>query len=280
MKLGNTSQSMIPVPNFYLTKNVLEMEVFKPNDTNQFFKEKDLFRKTKDINLSNNFRNKRKIFENYNKEKYIPIHKRNLPSLNTTRKIKEPNSKYVEEYDKYHEYLESQAIYANPKLRNELRDNINTLIERINSNFDLDKWGNMSTRPTIPQQFYSSITDYNSNNPNDSNNFNLTLKEKINHLKVDKINEKQKENLLKTYTKYTERDGSKNRGFCNTINMNAMNSLTNQKTSTSLNNRSNELSDEEKRMKIEYARVYDRFKNTTCFKDFPSPTRTEFSKKK
>jgi len=32
-------------------------------------------------------------------------------------------------------------------------------------------------------------------------------------------------------------------------------------------------------MKIEYARVYDRFKNTTCFKDFPSPTRTEFSKK-
>ena len=104
MKLGNTSQTQVPVPNFYLTKNVIEMDVFKTkNEMKKSFREKDLFRQTKDINLSNNFRNKQKMFEEYNKTKYIPIHKRGdfnkfLPEIQ-----KKPNTsnKYLEDYDKF-----------------------------------------------------------------------------------------------------------------------------------------------------------------------------------
>jgi len=275
MKLGNTSQTQIPVPNFYLTKNVVEMEVFKAkNEMKQTFREKDLFRQTKDINLSNNYRNKKKLFEEYNKEKYIPIHKRDayMRSLPHIQKKPETSNKYVEDYEKFQNYINKTDMtnYTNPNLRDGIRSNLNTLLERINSNFDLEKWNNIDSKPIyskFTQATYSDITTYNQNNPSESEMFKNSLKDKLKTLS-NFGSEKNKENIMRTFTKFTERPMKKmSHGFGNSCR------------STSVNDKKYELSEEEKVMQVQNTSVYDRFKNTISFKEYPSPTRTEFSKK-
>ncbi len=275
MKLGNSSQTQVPVPNFYLTKSVIEMDVFKTRtDMKRTFREKDLFRQTKDINLSNNFRNKQKLFEEYNKTKYIAIHKRDnynklLPEIN-----KKPNTsnKYLEDYDKFQSYMYKTDIsnFTNPNLRENIRSNINSLLERINSNYDMDKWNNNSSRPVFhkfTQETYSDLTLHNQNNPSESENFRNTLSDKLRTMS-NFGTEKNKQNLLKTFSKITEAKNDKKQGFITAI-----------RSTSVYDARKSELSDDEKLMQMQNTSVYDRFKDTQSFRDFPSPTRTEYSKK-
>ena len=276
MKFGNTSQTQIPVPNFYLTKNVIEMEVFKTNnDMKSTFREKDLFRQTKDINLSNNFRNKQKLFEEYNKEKYIPIHKREafyLKSLANSQIKPITSNKYVEDYDKFQNYLKKKDMtnYTNPNMRDGIRSNINTLLDRINSNFDLDKWNKIDSKPVFHKfikETYSDITKYNQNNPNESEKFKNSLRDKLKTL-GNFGSENNKENIMKTFSKFTDHKPIKKHiGFITSCR------------SSSVQEKKYDLTEEEKQIQIQNSSIYDKFKETTSYREYPSPTRTEFSKK-
>ena len=73
MKMGNTSLSIIPVPNFYMNRTLYEMETFKIRKKKNYFVEEDLFKKTKDLNLSNNPRLNLNKFENFNDGKSLII---------------------------------------------------------------------------------------------------------------------------------------------------------------------------------------------------------------
>lgn len=275
MKLGNTSQTQVPVPNFYMTKSVIEMDVFKTKtDMKRTFREKDLFRQTKDINLSNNFRNKQKMFEEYNKTKYIAIHKRDNYNKLLPEIQKKPNTsnKYLEEYDKFQSYMYKTDIsnFTNPNLRENIRSNINSLIERINSNYDMDKWNSISSRPVFQkftQETYSDVTTYNQNNQTESENFRNTLSEKLRTMS-NFGNEKNKQNILKSFNKITDINKEKKQGF-----------ITALRSTSVYDTRKCELSSDEQAMQNQNTSVYERFKDTQSFKDFPSPTRTEYSKK-
>ena len=55
------------------------METFKVSKSKKYFREKDLFEKTKEMNISNYTRNLTRKNENFNKTKYKP----DLTKLNT-----------------------------------------------------------------------------------------------------------------------------------------------------------------------------------------------------
>ena len=74
MKGGNTSLSVVTIPNYFYTRNLIPVEAFKNSPKSNYFQENTLYKKFKDINVSQNPRNDNKKFEQYNKTKYmIPI---------------------------------------------------------------------------------------------------------------------------------------------------------------------------------------------------------------
>lgn len=226
MKIGNTSQTNVPVPNFYLTKNIKEMETFKVSEGKKYFREKDLFRNTKDLNFCNNPRNNTRKHECFNKAKYSPdvnelkdFMKTNT-NLNTTgRKTfysKDTNRK--DNFSNYRNFLENTNIeqVINPNLKEEIKTNINVLLDKITHNYDLEKWANTDTRTnfinirnfeinnnqnlattiydnnfdTMPMRtnFNFNITKYADKNLNqtDANKFKTNLRDKINGMTLER----------------------------------------------------------------------------------------------
>lgn len=204
MKLGNTSQSSVPVPNFFLNKNINQMETFQVSKGKRYFREKDLFQSTKELNFSNSTRNMNKKHENFNRTKYIP----DITTLNTflnrsnnsLKDKKKHNESFKEkDYNKdnyiqtenekenthsgrlgtdnikkdsfqnFRNYMEKTNVsnYTNKDLREQIKTNINVLIDKITNtnNYDLDKWMHVDTRTN----FIDTNTDSDLNNFSKSN---------------------------------------------------------------------------------------------------------------
>lgn len=222
MKFGNTSQSLISVPNFFLIKDEKNLEIFK-NKTfrKKYFREKDLFGKTKDLNICNNQRKNFRNFEKFNVEKYIPIHKlestyhsnTNTNNIKGKGKGKESNricsSDYSDteesivnkksDYDKFTKYMHETNITLHTKgdLKEEIRNNIGNLIERINTKFDLDHWNRTDTQEEFKNRnlnVYTPLTLYNLTNENESVKFRNTLKDKVSSMML--INDKSKAHAI------------------------------------------------------------------------------------
>ena len=98
MKLGNVSQTITSVPNFFIN-NSKEIEGFTINyrhkinnkemkKSTSFFRDKDFFTMNIDINLSHNPRIKIPKNINLNKEVYKPIYKKILTPNRTIKKTK------------------------------------------------------------------------------------------------------------------------------------------------------------------------------------------------
>lgn len=211
MKLGNTSQSKVPVPDFFITKNLKQMETFQVSDRKRYFREKDLFRMTKDLNFCNNPRNYNRKHENFNKEKYQPdLNNINLllTNYNTTNSKKFLNtivSPKANTYDNFRYFLEKTNVtnFTNPDLREEIRGNINILINRINDEYDLNKWASTDTRanfmPTNTENYFTK-NNFNSStnriyfttktdkkfNETDASKFKTILRDKINTMSLDR----------------------------------------------------------------------------------------------
>jgi hypothetical protein len=206
MKIGNTSQSNVPVPNFFLNKNITQMETFEISKGKKYFTEKDLFRNTKDINFCNNRRNFNRKFDEFNRTKFTPD-KTSLNFLNTTSNFNptsnikrkfisnennkgnkdnntnnfnntnnewdkdktNPNTK-SDKYNNYRNFLEKTNVtnILNPDLKQEIKTNINVLLEKINHNYDLEKWGSTDTRTN----FINLNTNSNTNKMCSTYNYN------------------------------------------------------------------------------------------------------------
>lgn len=89
-KFGNTSQSIVSVPRSFFTKELIPMEIFNITKKDSYFKEKTLFQEARQLNINNNPIKNHRRFDEFNKEKYVPLHL--LPS------IPPPENKYNPHY--------------------------------------------------------------------------------------------------------------------------------------------------------------------------------------
>jgi hypothetical protein len=148
MKVGNTSQTLITVPDMFYTRDLNEILAFKKNVTinSKHFTERNLFKKEV-VNLSNNNRYNNKKHEEYNKKKYQPLYKlpllqteldKNTPSIidNFTHKNKETSlTKKNTEFNK-----NEPSLYSNEDKKRNFMEKVITLLTDINNgdpNFDI-----------------------------------------------------------------------------------------------------------------------------------------------
>jgi len=242
MKLGNSSQSKVPVPNLFLNRTLKQMETFNISDRKRYFRENDLFRMTKDLNFCNNQRNFNRKNENFNKKKIFPDLTNiknileNYSTINTNRNIfmnTSPNSKSQIDrntFDNFRSHLAKTNVtnYTNPDLRDEIRTNINVLINKINYEYDLNKWASVDTRtnflPTDSKNYFTS-NNFNSNkktllnenffqtksdneifNETDAKKFKNVLRKKV---KTMAINEELKHKLIENIDKFNDSNSEK-----------------------------------------------------------------------
>ena len=247
MKLGNTSQSRVPVPDFFLNKNLKQLETFEISEGKPYFREKDLFRNTKDLNFCNNPRNFNRKYEKLNRDKYLP----DLTNINSILKIQPKSqtrqtfiannlSPKANTYNNFRSFVEKTNIsnFTNPDLRNEIRSNINILINKISDVYDLEKWGHTDTRANFLQtnsEIFNNSRNRNYLNENnfhnnsnfitaddefyfktkrdmkkfvetDADRFKTILKQKVNNMSIEKST---KYRLMKNFDKFNDSSSDK-----------------------------------------------------------------------
>jgi hypothetical protein len=222
MKLGNTSQSVVPVPNFFYTRSLVDRETFHISTEKRYFREKDLFSKTRDMNFCNNTRNFHRKYEEFNKTKYIPIHHQtkahthpDLEELPLRRKNpfdeKEGTLKPIENIKNMKDFIHrtNTMNYTNPELREEIRNNIGNLLDRINSNLNTKKFDEYDTKAIFNKTIeinYTPITLFNLNNESESTKFKNILKRKLESMTT--IHEDAKFKALKKFESSDKKDSS------------------------------------------------------------------------
>jgi len=235
MNLGNISLSIVPVPQLFMNRTLNGMDTFKVSKKKNYFTEKDLMKQLKDINFANNPRYNRK-YEDINRGKCIPPYRRSnsIASVteighnannthNTLNKEKDSQqskpenlaniriNSVIAEFENFEKFANKTDLYMNEEFGKSLKDNLNTIIDRINSNYDLNKWTNgvKNNPPDYLTRIDSRVftnTNYNSNSDNNDNgnqtlNFQKTLLEKISSLKMD---DSKKEAILSKFMKTQE----------------------------------------------------------------------------
>jgi hypothetical protein len=195
MKLGNVSQSIIPVPKFFLNKRSIDLfpsyyqtEVNssernsrksnknKKNSQNQkirhksYYRTKDLLSLNCDLNINLNPRPFTRQSTADNTKKYIPLYHRNKYKNNAELKetyfpnIIDMNNNKIKnipmrqsDFQKYKEYKNKTNIeeIINPDLREDIMHNTKNLLERINMNYDIKRWNNFDSRTTL-NRFYQT----------------------------------------------------------------------------------------------------------------------------
>ena len=111
MKLGNVSQTVVPVPNFFLDRKTRPIETFKTATNSEiditeyskrknsykkkykknkrnssYYRDKDILSFNLDININHNPRSFSRQFTNSNQEKYVPLYHRNKYKSNVDLK--------------------------------------------------------------------------------------------------------------------------------------------------------------------------------------------------
>ena len=187
MKLGNISQTIVPVPNFYIEGKKLTNEIpILPKSVNKstldavsrsnrnkslqknkrnhsYFRDRDLFSSFYDLNLCNNPRPFKKEIDT-NEKKYIPIYDREnyprnsdlkntyFPDIIDTFKVKtHKNIDKKNGISCLRDFLESTNLnkFLKPNLRDEIMHNATILIKKINSDFDIKEWNDFDCRTTF-----------------------------------------------------------------------------------------------------------------------------------
>ena len=223
MKLGNISQSIVPVPKFFTDKTVRTIEIFKSKvlrkskahnkRKSNYYRQSDLIMSNQDININLNPRTFTNDRDNYDEKKYIPIYDRAyyesnaekkktyFPNIIDTFKVKKldrPSNK--NEYKNVLKYLQNTNLnhFLKKDLRQEIMDNTKKLIDRINTTYDLNKWNEFNSRTSMNKEFqpaYSPLTDVIQKTTDYKEEFMKTLHKKSLSLKT--ITEKSKNMLRK-----------------------------------------------------------------------------------
>ena len=298
-KIGNISQTIVPVPNFFLNQQTRKIETFSlynKTKRSNYYRDRDLFSQNLDININHNPRFQARTAEAVNKTKYIPLyHRGHYPSNSEEKKTYFPSiidnslqrTVYPDsEYSKYKDYMckTNTGELIRPKLRDEIMNNTHTLLERINANYDLDKWNEFENKTTFNRFYhtaYSPITDSIKQNTSVKDDFNKTLLTKATSLRT--INPQAKKEVKKTASKIENEKNSEGKEVKdNEVVLDQM--LETCKSNLLKLKHENqapfEYTDKDQRFITENKYVLDRFKDTTLYKDFASPTRMEFDEKK
>ena len=312
MKLGNISQTIIPVPTFFLEKNNNRhptIEIFHSNKspdkrknkiptehkrTHSYFRDKDLLTSLSDLNVNNNPRYIPRQTD-INEIKYVPIYNReNFPR----------NSKMKDTYfpeiintfltktqknlrggcDGVRDYLEKYNFnkFLKPDLRDEIMHNTKNLIDRINANYDIKTWNDFDCRTTmdkIHQTAYSPLIDVINNTESIEDEFNNTLKQKT--LSLRTISDKTKMILRKNLNEKENALQKKQKIFLpkgdillETSKNNLMKLKQSYKSPIAYSERDQKFIDDNKYITEKIN------KNGFIYRGFPSKTRMEFSEKK
>ena len=301
--LGNISQTIVPVPSFFLDQKEKQLDTFKiPKQTksNSYYTDKKVMNSMIDMNLNRNPRFPLRTSGSQNKEKYIPIYNRHQYRSNSDIKgtyfpdiidhSKSITQYPVTDYQKYIDYKNKTNYleFFQPKLRQEIFKTTNNLLDRINANYDMERWNQFDHRTQFNKFFqtaYSPITDVINSEENVREKFSQTLRDKA--LSLRSVNPKQKYSII-------ERIENKKNNDLNILNEENLNNLnTNMIIDEMLEtNRSNLLNLRNNNVEpIQYsltdANFIDQNKwitntinNTKLYKDFPSKTRMEFNEKK
>ena len=215
MKLGNVSQTIVEVPKFFYD-TTREIDAFKSNyrylntlkngKRHFSFSDTNILHTNLDININNNPR-LIKDTEKFNREIYIPIHKRFFtPNFKIVKKpideikIKKynPKHKIIKKFLNYKKKMNINETLC-PKVREELMSTTYNLIERINNDYDLTLYSNFDSRVTLNQHLNKRYTILPYNHigkiKTDKEMFRKVLTNKINSLRT--INPKVKEILKK-----------------------------------------------------------------------------------
>ena len=273
MKLGNISQTIVPVPNLFVLQDLKPLDTFYLNKSkSSYFRSKDLFNKSYFFDINRNKKiNDNKILDKINQTKYIS-------KINNNNNFNSNDNN-------------------NKNLREDLFNDTYNLLERINEKYDMKRWNEFDHRfyyfNKLNKTVYNPLTFRENNNKNyeindeDENlkqKFSKILREKIlnlktinkrtksfldknkinnienekfnnNNSKIDFLLEKNRENLLKIKKKY-----SKNFKF---IKNNSSNNIFNIKKDLNFLNKNKFMTD----------RIN---KDSFIFKDYLSKTRGEF----
>ena len=189
MKLGNVSQSIIPVPKFFLNKKTIDLftsyntteaksserntkKIKKKKKNSQknyrnrsYYRTKDLLSLNCDLNINLNPRPFTRQATTDNTKKYIPLYHRNkyennaeikgtyFPDITDMNPLKTQNIPQIKKsgFQKYKEYKNKTNIeqIINPGLRDNIIHNTKNLLERINMNYDIKRWNDFDSRTTL-----------------------------------------------------------------------------------------------------------------------------------
>ena len=301
MKLGNISQSIVSVPNFFMdmTKDIDAFKIHyrakknknKVKNCNSYFTKNKLLHSNIDINTNHNPRKTNNKFSLINKEIYLPIYTK-FNAQNITSKIKPKKNRVISGKSKaFQNYINFKNVTninkkLNPDLRNDILNNTYNLIEKINSDYDLTKYSNFDSRTTFNKNYqinYSLFDNLKKSNT-EKDLFRRTLKDKINSLKT--INSKTKE-IIKNFNEnnsYLFMENNKinenQENIKNSIDY-LLNSCTSNLLKLKYNNKEPYEYNKKDKIFIEDNKyLTSRINKTNIYKDFPSKTRIEFNRKK
>ena len=188
MKLGNVSQSIIPVPKFFLNKRSLDLFTSNtsntdtiPSDRNlkkskikdknkkkfrnkSYYRVKDILSLNCDLNINLNPRSFSRQSTTDNTEKYIPLYHRKayqnnveikqtyFPDIIDMNPIKSnAMASKTSSFQKYKQYRKKINIegLVNPDLRKDIMYDTQNLLDRLNMNYDIKKWNDFDCRTTM-----------------------------------------------------------------------------------------------------------------------------------
>lgn len=243
-------------------------------------------------------------------EKDIPLNtKKPNFSLNTinkasetiqtsmTKKLQPANnlmSRFERDFNTLEGIYQKGNTFDNSNFVKDFRMKLDNLIERINCNYDTKKFMNTdhtSLFNKMNDTMYTPITYYNKNHESETMKFHKTLQEKIKSLNT--LSEERKDALLKQFNKTTAHrsednaENSKNvLPGVNTQQYFSQSRLYDEQLANTLREdrirhglpKINEENLE--KMNRENAFLYERYKPSKLFADYPSPTLAEFTKRR
>ena len=320
MKLGNVSQSVVPVPKYFLNNKSIDLiSLYSKTETNfspkriihtkikpkkkSYYRARDILSLNLDFNLNLNPRyNHLKSFHE-NTKKYIPIYNTqkyennseikgtyfpDIIYMNNIKKVPKNNEKEKVKtvIQQYQEYKRSNNIEQkiNPDLIKDLVHNTENLITKINMDIDYKRWNEFDSRTTMNlffQPAYSPLTDFNQNNKSEKDNFRDTLKNKA--MGLTTISNKAKAAIQKSiYDNELEKnlDELEEKKKAKRMEILIENSKNNFLKLKFNNTRRPLYNRKDSDFIWENKAITNRLNRTKLYKDFPSPIREEFIEKR
>lgn len=131
---GNTSQSIVSVPNIFLIRDIKPVETFKIRKKDKYFREKNLLAQAQQLNINNNpVKNNRKL-EEYNKTKYIPINQLVTSTILPKNSL---NIHYLRNYTQPKKEITTSNLTTTEVEENKFNNNSSLLI--VDDNEEVDK---------------------------------------------------------------------------------------------------------------------------------------------